>query len=223
LKTRRDETQPCPPETRLAFFDFDGTLTTQDTLWPFASFLSDGRGLWGATRTGVYSAFLQLKLRLRSNHSFKKHLLPLLVQDESQARIELLTQQFHDTNVEPMLNRDVLQALSRHTASGDHVYLVSSNFDFFLRPFAERWGLQGVIATQTEVREGKFTGRILGSTCHGKEKLARVLGCFDEARIRSAAAYGDSPSDAYLMNFVKTAHWVRSGKCMGELLSVTSA
>ncbi len=194
---------------RLVFFDFDGTLTTTDTLWPLACLLSEGHRHRRAMRTAVLLSLVQLKLGLMTNTSFKKRFLQLTLQDESKSRIDGLAQKFHEAKLDPMLNRDVFQELAKHTAAGDHVYLVSSNFDFFLEPLRERWNLKGIFATRAEVMESKFTGQILGRACHGKEKLARVLACFGEKQIREAVAYGNSRSDWFLLNFVQTANWVR--------------
>jgi phosphatidylglycerophosphatase C len=192
----------------LVFFDFDGTLTTKDTVWPFASFLSANAGRRRGDLASILLLLLKLKLHLTSNHVFKEQFMRRLVQGESESRIESLTKHFHETQLEPILNRAVIRSLLGHIERGDDVYLVSSNFDFFLRPLQERWKVKGIFATQSEVREGHFTGRILGQACDGKEKLDRVIACFGERRTREAVAYGDSQSDLFLLDFVRTKHWV---------------
>jgi len=192
----------------LVFFDFDGTLTTKDTIWPFASFLWTNCRRRRGARTSMFLSLMKLKLRLTSNHVFKQQFMSQLVQGESQGRIESLTARFHETHLEPILNRAMIRLLLEHVEHGDDVYLVSSNFDFFLRPLQERWNVKGIIATQTEVRDGHFTGHILGLACDGKEKLDRVINCFGERRTREAVAYGDSQSDSFLLEFVMTGHWV---------------
>jgi HAD superfamily hydrolase (TIGR01490 family) len=195
---------------RLVFFDFDGTLTTRDTIWPFASFLSANQVRPGAARVSFLLTLLLLKLRLISNHRFKKHFLTMLLVGESKERTAGLVRQFHQTQLEPVLNPAMVKVLLDHVAAGDEVYLVSSNFDFFLEPLQERWNLKGILATQAEVLGGLYTGRILGRACDGKEKLARVVNCFGELRAREAVAYGDSRGDSFLLVFVKTGHWVGS-------------
>jgi len=194
---------------RLVFFDFDGTLTTCDTIRPLASFLCSSLGGSGRSRVSVDLSLLLLKLRMTSNHTFKQEFLRELLKGRSAACVRELVQRFHATYLEAVWNRPVLQSLLNHAAAGDDVWLVSSNFDFFLQPLQERWNLRGILATETEVRDGGFTGRILGRACDGREKLSRVVATFGERRAREAVAYGDSRSDSYLLQFVKTGHWVR--------------
>lgn len=194
----------------LVLFDFDGTLTTRDTIWPFASFLwANGRRRRGA-RASVFLSLIKLRLHVSSNHLLKEQFMRRLVQGESEKEIRGLAERFHETHLEPILNRTVIRSLLEHVERGDDVYLVSSNFDFFLKPLQERWNATGILATRTEVREGHFTGRILGQACDGREKLDRVISYFGEYRTREAIAYGDSRSDSFLLDFVKTGHWIRS-------------
>ena len=207
----------------LVFFDFDGTLTTRDTVWPFASFLWANCGRRRGARASILLSLMKLKLHLTSNHGFKVQFMRRLVQGESQRGIEGLTACFHETRLEPILNRAVVRSLLDHVEQGDEVYLVSSNFDFFLRPLQERWKVQGIFATHTEVLDGQFTGRIQGQACDGKEKLERVVACFGERRTRQAIAYGDSRSDSFLLDYVKTGHWVGQRRNPGVVRSLSQA
>jgi HAD superfamily hydrolase (TIGR01490 family) len=193
---------------RLVLFDFDGTLTTRDTIRPFASYLCNASGRSGFTRASVDLSLLLLKLHLTSNHTFKQRFLQLLVQGLPAGRVQKWAEQFHATHLESIQNRPVVELLLEHTAAGDDVYLVSSNFDFFLQPLQQRWNLKGILATQTEVLDGCFTGCIVGRACDGREKLTRVVASFGERNAREAVAYGDSRSDCFLLDFVRTGHWV---------------
>jgi len=208
---------------RLVFFDFDGTLTKSDTLWPFARVLSESRRHRGTVRIAVALSLFGLRVGLRSNHAFKQRFIQLLVQGQSTERMRQLSEQFHQTVLTSLLNKDVFEALSRHTLAGDHVYLVSSNFDFFLEPLRTKWNLKGIFATKTEVEAGRFTGRLLGSPCDGKEKLERVLAFFGEKRVRDAVAYADSANDRYLLGIVKTSHWVSARRSFKINQSIPTA
>lgn len=195
----------------VALFDFDGTLTTRDTIWPFALFLSRAGRDRTSKRLRLAFSLLKLKFRLISNHSFKQEYAQTLLQGEDVARLESLARRFLQEQLEPILNRQVFQSLQQHVAAGDAVYLVSSNFDFFLQPLAEQWKLLGIFATQAEVAQGKFTGRITGLSCDGPEKLARAIACLGERQVRAAVAYGDSAGDEPLLRAVKTPIRIRKG------------
>jgi HAD superfamily hydrolase (TIGR01490 family) len=191
----------------LVFFDFDGTLTTRDTVWPLGVFLARSRRLAYPRIAAVLLWMVFLKLRVLSNHEFKQKFCRLLLKGESARGLEKRLQIFANGYLEGLLNRGVVDTLRRHQLNGDDVYLVSSNFSFLLLSLSERWNI-GVIATNLEVKEGVFTGRIDGVTCDGKEKLARVLELFDVDAVRAATAYGDSRGDRELLAFVKTPVWI---------------
>jgi phosphatidylglycerophosphatase C len=193
----------------LVFFDFDGTLTTRDTIWPFGIFLVQrAHGNSYAKTIRLLFLLAGLKIRALSNHQFKERFCRLLLRGRSEQEIHGLAKLFADSVVGGILNRQLVDALHQHQASGDDVYLLSSNFSLVLRPWQEAWALGGVIATDAETENGRFTGRIVGRACDGREKLARALAVFGREPLEQATAYGDSHSDRYIMESVKKAIWV---------------
>jgi phosphatidylglycerophosphatase C len=194
--------------TRLVFFDFDCTLTIRDTIWPFTTFLlkQNRRGYPVRLAALCLSGLLG---HVIPNEYFKRGLAALLLRGRSAQEMDLIAERFHDAYLEKILNRTAVESLVEHIAHGDEIYILSSNFDFFLKPLQKKWNLAGIIATRTEVLNGVFTGRILGNACHGKEKVARVIECFGPTIIKEAVAYGDSASDAFLLDSVKDGYWVK--------------
>jgi phosphatidylglycerophosphatase C len=191
------------------FFDFDGTLTTRDTVWPFGMFLvqnAHGNSCTKAVR--LFLLLACLKIRALSNHQFKERFCGLLLRGRPQQEIHALAKLFADSFVDRILNPQLVDALRQHQRSGDDVYLLSSNFSFLLQPLQEAWGSRGVIATDAEIEADRYTGRIVGRACDGKEKLSRALAMFGPEPLEQAIAYGDSRSDRYIMEYVKKAIWV---------------
>jgi HAD superfamily phosphoserine phosphatase-like hydrolase len=140
---------------------------------------------------------------------FKKRFLRCLLAGQPVARIRDLMEEFLDRRVQRLINQKVLGLLQKQQAQGEEVYLLSSNFDFLLDPLCQRWKLAGVLSTRAERLNGIFTGRLLGQTCHGEEKLARVMCEFGEQSVRQAVAYGDGKSDASILLAVAEGYWVR--------------
>jgi phosphatidylglycerophosphatase C len=193
----------------LVFFDFDGTLTTRDTIFPFGFFLARSQRSKTILKTAQLVWWMTLlKSGVISNHEFKQQFCRSFLKGESERAIEDLSKAFIAEYVTGILNGAVVDALHRHQQTGDQVYLVSSNFAFLLRPLQQMWNSNGVIATNPEVKLGRFTGRLSGPTCDGPEKLSRVLDLFGWERVKAATAYGDSRGDVPLLSFVKKAVWV---------------
>lgn len=192
----------------LVFFDFDGTLTTRDTILPLGLFLAR-KGPDKYKKISLLALrLILLKLRLITNHAFKARFCELLLKNESEEATATAARIFVQDYVQGILRKPVVERLLNHVQKGDEVYLVSSNFGFVLRALRGKWPLNGVVATEAEVDGGRFTGRIAGRSCEGKAKLARVVSRFGEPRVREATAYGDSRGDRELLGFVKNANWV---------------
>jgi phosphatidylglycerophosphatase C len=207
--TLHQGTVECELTTRLVLFDFDCTLTIRDTIWPFTTFLLKQNQRGYTVRLAALCLSGLLKFHVIPNEYFKRGLAALLVRGRSAQEMDLVAERFHDAYLEKILNQTAVQSLAEHIAHGDEIYIVSSNFDFFLKPLQKKWNLAGIIATRTEVLNGVFTGRIVGNACHGKEKVARVIECFGLTKIKEAVAYGDSASDTFLLDSVKDGYWVK--------------
>ena len=69
---------------------------------------------------------------------------------------------------------------------------------------AARLGMSGAIGTEAEVRDGRYTGRLAGSLCHGRQKARRVRQLFAERGIDAAGslAFSDSANDVPLLSMV---------------------
>jgi phosphatidylglycerophosphatase C len=196
-------------DVSLVFFDFDGTLTTRDTIWPFGLFLARSAHADSsskAIRLLLLIAFL--KFRVLSNDQFKRRFCDLLLRNRSEQEMRDIADAFASSVADTIVNQETVDAMRRHLHNGDQVYILSSNFSLVLRPWQQTWGAAGVIATEAETADGCFTGRVVGRACDGREKLSRALALFGAERLEQATAYGDSRSDRYIMEYVKKAIWV---------------
>ena len=192
----------------LAFFDFDGTLTSRDTI------LSLGLNLAGLRPNRCQKTILMLlmfallKSRLITNDFFKRSFCRVLLTGKSESEIATRCQQFIDQCIPPLINPSVLERLKRHVRQGDDVYLVSSNFSFMLQLLPSNWGMSGVFGTEAELEFGRFTGKLLGPVCNAQEKLRRLLERFGRDAVKEATAYGDSRGDRQLLAFVRVPRWI---------------
>lgn len=194
--------------TTLVFFDFDGTLTAQDTILPLGLFLARTRPNRSVKVSQLFFYLAMLKLRFITNHGFKERFCKLLLKGQLEESIAKTVEDFMRDYVERSLKGPIVEALLCHVRNGDEVYLVSSNFSFLLCHLQTMWALSGIVATEAECTDGRYTGRIAGRSCDGREKLVRTVGLFGEEKVRAATAYGDSVGDRELLTFVKCSNWV---------------
>jgi phosphatidylglycerophosphatase C len=195
----------------IVLYDFDRTLTNYDTIWSLGIAIANEKQHPIKSVYNFLKYFIKLKFRYISNNDFKKKCAALLLSNEEEKKILEVVEKYVNKRFHKMINVGILTTLQKYRNEGSHIYLVSSNYDFFLKQFIELWGLSGIIATQTEVINGIFTGRLLGEACHGVQKVLRVREKIGETRAREAIAYGDSRGDLELLKYVREGYWIKKG------------
>lgn len=84
-----------------------------------------------------------------------------------------------------------------HLRRGHTVAFVSSAMRYQIEPLARDLGIEHVLCTKLEVRDGLLTGDVVKPTCHGPGKAAAIRRFARERKIDLAKSwyYGDSRSD----------------------------
>lgn len=107
--------------------------------------------------------------------------------------------------LEPLVGPFATMLIEEHRAAGRPVVLATTTPEHLIRPFAERLGIDAVIATRYEVGEdGRFTGRNDGHFVWSMGKIAAVREWAEEEGIdlEESFAYSDSIYDAPLLKAV---------------------
>jgi phosphatidylglycerophosphatase C len=101
-----------------------------------------------------------------------------------------------------------------HRRRGHAVVIVSASLGAYLRPLADRLGLDGALAVELVVDAGgTLIGEVVGGLNNrGPEKVTRLNGWID-ARFGAGTevelwAYGDSPGDTELLAIADHPTWV---------------
>ncbi len=107
--------------------------------------------------------------------------------------------------LEPMVGPFASMLIEEHQSAGRPVVLATTTPEHLIRPFAERLGIDAVIATRYEVGDdGCFTGRNDGHFVWSMGKIAAVREWAEEEGIdlEESFAYSDSIYDAPLLKAV---------------------
>lgn len=182
----------------VAAFDFDGTLTTKDTLMAFIRFTHGRRRLLcGLLRHAHW--LLLMRLGLYPNWKVKEKVFAYYYKGTTYEQFWQWGRCFADV-AEALLNRQTTALLRWHLAEGHTVYVVTASIDEWVRPVCERLGVNTVLATCIEVSsDGILTGRFLSPNCYGAEKVVRLLETFPRRDSYTLYAYGDSRGDKELL------------------------
>ena len=186
-------------------YDFDGTLTTRDTLLEFIRYACGTvRFLLGFL---LYSPLLVLmKLRLYSNGKAKQRLFAWFFRGMPIETFDALCQSFAHSH-RHLLRPETVRLLQQALSEGSEVLIVSASIDNWVQPF---FPTVTVLGTQIEVIDGRLTGRFLTPNCYGQEKVRRILALHPDRSAYRLTAYGDSRGDRELLAFADEAHLVSS-------------
>ena len=186
-------------------FDFDGTLTTRDTLIAFIRYAcGTPRFLLGFL---LHAPLLVLmKLRLYSNGKAKQRLFAWFFRGMPIETFDALCQSFALSH-RHLLRPETVRLLQQALSEGSEVLIVSASIDNWVQPF---FPTVTVLGTQIEVIDGRLTGRFLTPNCYGQEKVRRILALHPDRSAYRLTAYGDSRGDRELLAFADEAHLVSS-------------
>lgn len=190
-------------------FDFDGTLTTSDTLLEFIKYAK------GTSRFLMvflkYSPLLVLmKLHLYPNWKAKQQIFAHLFASMRIEKFDALCRGFAEES-QHLLRPKGITLMHEALVAGAQVFIVSASIDNWVRPFFDIRNLKGVqvLGTQIEVEDGKLTGRFKSNNCYGKEKVHRIteaLKSFERSEYE-IEAFGDSRGDKEMLAFADKGHF----------------
>jgi HAD superfamily hydrolase (TIGR01490 family) len=186
---------------RIAFFDFDGTLTRRDTFWGFHVHCF---GLGGALSASVRAA-ASSAVSARFGRQFMKErfISALWAGTPHEAYIER-ARGYALSEIDKNLLPHAVKVFKRHLELGDAVYIVTASIRDWVAFWAERYGVS-VIGTELEVERGILTGRMSTPNCRGMEKVARIREAVDLGAYSRVFAYGNSGGDREMLGIADDA------------------
>jgi phosphatidylglycerophosphatase C len=178
---------------RIAFFDFDGTITTKDSLLSFIFFRYGKWRTWiGLLMVSPFYAFYLLKLI--SVQTAKERVFRQFFKNEKIEEFAEACDQFV-IEVLPALERSkALKEIRKLKEEGAEVVIISASPENWLIPWSKQFNAT-VLSTKLETKKGRVTGRIDGYNCRGKEKVRRILESYDLNAYDEIYAYGDTKGD----------------------------
>jgi len=190
----------------LALFDFDGTLSTRDSLMPFLRHhAGTARFVHGLLATspalGAYA------LRLMRNDVAKQQLLRWFLRGQTVEMLEASGQRFATGPLAALLRPTMMQRLREHQQRGDTCVLVSASLGCYLRPWAVSQGFEAVLCSELASQDGGVTGQLVGANCHGPEKVRRIQTWLNGRTPTHISAYGDSSGDTEMLALADSPHY----------------
>lgn len=181
----------------LALFDFDGTITTHETM---PDFLRRSISRWRLVIGWILLAPIVAGYRVRivSGRFARSLLVRFAYTGMPVSALTIRGEDFAKDRLPHVLRPEAMERIAWHRAQGHKVVVVSGGLDVYLRPWCEAQGLD-LLCSTLEVRNGRLTGRYDGEQCVLAEKVRRVRQAYDVGAFSEIYAYGDTAEDQDLL------------------------
>ena len=188
----------------LAIFDLDNTLISGDSDHGWGQFLVE-QGLVDAQlykdKNDYYLEQYQLgQLDILEYLEFS---LQALTQ-YSQTRLFELREQFVEEKIKSLVTQKSRDLLQKHRDAGDYLLIITATNLFVTEPIAHLLGVDDIIATNPEVINGQYTGKISGIPSFQEGKVKRLAAWLEQntLSLEGSYFYSDSHNDLPLLKQV---------------------
>lgn len=188
----------------LAIFDLDGTLLEGDSDYNWGQFLVD-EGLvdihaYQKANDKFYQDYLAGNLDIYEYLSFS--LAPLTQFNENE--LISLHQRFMEQKIRPMMHKKSFELLQWHRAQGHFILIITATNQFVTAPIAKAFKVDDLIAPIPELKDGRYTGNIVGIPSFQEGKVTRLNAWLQEKNhtLEGSYFYSDSHNDLPLLKLV---------------------
>ena len=182
---------------KLTLFDFDGTITTDDSLIKFIRFVvGDAKTLWGMIL--LSPMLIVYKLKLIPNYKAKQYMLSYFFKGMDEENFMQVANEYSLKHIGTILRPKAMEKIAWHKEQGHKIVIISASIECWLKPWCDKNDLD-LIATKLEIQDGIVTGKFLTKNCYGIEKVNRVNESYDLSEYDHIYAYGDSRGDRELL------------------------
>lgn len=188
----------------LALFDLDNTLLAGDSDYLWGCFLAEkglvDRYTYEDANLRFYEDYKQGVLDIHEFLSFA--LAPLAENDADQLRS--LHTEFMQSQISPLMTELGKARIAEHKKRGDYVVIITATNSFVTAPIATAFEADALIATEPEIINGKYTGRVAGIPCFQSGKISKLNDWLETTGMDMAGStfYSDSHNDLPLLEKV---------------------
>ena len=190
---------------KLALFDLDNTLLAGDSDFEWAQFLIEqgvlDREVYEARNQAFYDQYKAGTLDIFEFLDFQ--LKPL--SRHPRAQLEAWHREFMQRKILPIVRDSARELVERHR--GDLRAVITATNSFVTAPIAREFGIEHLIATEPEQRDGEFTGQVTDVPCFREGKVERLERWLEEQgrtldAFEQSWFYSDSLNDLPLLQRV---------------------
>lgn len=189
----------------VAVFDFDVTITTKDTFFPFLV-CAFGRLRVYLTCMRLVPDALRVAVGISDRDRFKERIVWALFKGQSVEHLQEIANT-HAVAIERLFRPAALRRISWHKGQGHRLVIVSASLDLYLTPVAKKLGFDDLLCTTLSRNHFVFDGYLEGANCRGPEKVRRLTTLLGDLAGFELHIYGDSSGDLEMLAVADYPHF----------------
>lgn len=190
----------------LAIFDLDNTILNGDSDYSWIKFLIDigyvDKQEYEKKNQYFYDKYCEGNLDYDEWAEFALS----TIKEKKPEDIADLLDKFLSLVIEPMINIYALRLLHNHHHNNDVMLLASATNSVIVNPIAKRLDFKNIVATEVEIIDGVYSGKVKDIPALGEGKLQKVREWMSMNGIhdfKNTTFYSDSINDFPLLLAVK--------------------
>ena len=205
----------------LALFDLDNTILAGDSDYNWSRFLIQEGYLDGAIHAEKNEKFYaDYKDGTLDIFAFVEFQFKPLARNPRSVLNQLLKKYVEEV-IKPMITDKARALVKKHQESGDLIIVITATNSFITKPIAALFGIENLIGTDPEEKEGEFTGKVSGTPSFKEGKVTRLEAWLKSKNLSLASFeksyfYSDSHNDLPLMEKVTHPVAVDSDNILSE-------
>ena len=203
----------------LAIFDLDNTLIGGDSDFLWGEFLGEE----GVVDANAYRKkneyfYQQYDLGTLDIYAWLEFCLEPLTR-YSMTELQELHHRFMIQKIEPILLDKAQNCINRHKERGDTVLVITASTSFVTAPIVKKYGINHLLATEPEIKAGRYTGGVSGMPCFQSGKIDKLMPWLqkNEETLTGSTFYSDSHNDLPLLELVDNPVAVNADKILTKI------
>jgi HAD superfamily hydrolase (TIGR01490 family) len=188
----------------IALFDLDNTLIAGDSDYLWGCFLVEQGIVDGQVYEQANRRFYdQYKLGELDIYEFLDFQLQPLAKHDMET-LQRWRREYIQEKIAPILLPRAHDLLDRHRQQGDTLVIITATNRFITGPIAALYGIDHLLATEPEISNNRYTGRITGLPCFQEGKVTWLESWLaeHEQTLEDSWFYSDSHNDLPLLGKV---------------------
>lgn len=192
---------------KLAIFDLDNTLLNGDSDHAWGEFIVEKNLVDGPAYQRQNDQFYQDYLNGSLDiYAYQEFALQILTQFPK-TKMEALREEFISNKIMPMVQSKAQALVEQHRSQNHELLIITATNRFITEPIAALFQIPHLIATEPELMQGQYTGKITGTPSYSDGKINRLEQWLTESKREYDYKYfySDSHNDLPLLKIVDEA------------------